>query len=93
MTQPMLLRTFADTATTEAGIETFSLSLAKAVTAWFDDQKPNYGPNDKGERNGGFDFDLSIFSTLGTSVHKMPLLRLRNLELPLDDLDSLPESG
>ncbi|MBL1278302.1 MAG: hypothetical protein COB30_019685 [Ectothiorhodospiraceae bacterium] len=92
VTQPMLLRTFADTATTEAGIETFSASLTKAVTTWFDDQKPNYGPNDKGERNGGFDFDLSIFSTLGTSVHKMPLLRLRNLELPLDDLDSLPAS-
>ena len=92
VTQPMLLRTFADTATTEAGIEAFSSSLAKAVTAWFDDQKPNYGPNDKGERNGGFDFDLSIFSKLGTSVHKMPLLRLRNLELALDDLDNLPAS-
>jgi len=90
VTQPMLLRTFADTATTKAGIETFSLSLEKAVTAWFVDQKPNYGPNDQGLRNGSFDFDLSIFSTLGTSVHKMPLLRLRNLDLPLNDLDNVP---
>ena len=90
VSQPMLLRTFADIATTEAGIEAFSLSLSKAVTAWFVDQKPNYGPNNKGERNGGFEFDLSIFSKLGTSVHKMPLLRLRNIALHLDDLDSVP---
>jgi len=92
VTQPMLLRTFADTATTEAGIETFALSLEKAVTAWFVDQKPNYGPNDKEERNGRFDFDLSIFSTLGTDVNKMPLLRLRNIDLPLDDLDRVPSN-
>lgn len=93
VTQPMLLRTFVDIGTTEAGIDTFSTSLAKAVTAWFVNQKPNYGPNHKGVRNGSFDFDLSIFSKLGASIHKMPLLRLRNLDLPLDDLDNVPSNG
>ena len=91
VTQPMLLRTLADTATTTAGIEAFSLSLEKAVTAWFTDQQPNYSPDSNGELNGTFDFDLSIFSTLGSGVHKMPLVRLRNLILPLEDLGEIPD--
>jgi hypothetical protein len=91
VTQPMLLRNFADTDTTETGIAAFSLSLEKAVTVWFVENKPNYGPDSEGKRNGSFHFDVSIFSTLGTTVQRMPLLRLRDLDLPLDDLDKLVE--
>ncbi|HEY8097645.1 MAG TPA: hypothetical protein VIE65_16370, partial [Methylobacter sp.] len=92
VTQPMLLKTHAPVDTTEAGIASFSGSLANAVTKWFVDQKPKYEQDNEEGRNGTFGFDLSIFSTIGTSGNKMPLLRLRNLSLPLDDLDSVPSA-
>ncbi|MDD5275150.1 MAG: hypothetical protein PHR16_03590 [Methylovulum sp.] len=90
VTQPMLLKTHAPVDTTEAGIASFSGALANAVTTWFIDQKPKYKQDNEASRNGAFGFDLSIFSTIGTSGNKMPLLRLRNLSLPLDDLASVP---
>lgn len=92
VTQPMLLKTHAPTDTTVEGITAFSNALANAVTTWFVDQKPNYDPDQDGSRNGGFGFDISIFSTIGSSGNKMPLLRLRNLALPLDDLDAVPSA-
>jgi hypothetical protein len=88
--QPMLLKTHAPVDTTGDGIAAFSASLANAITHWFVDQKPNYDPNRDGSRNGSFGFDLSIFSTMGSSGNKMPLLRLRNLSLPLAELDEVP---
>ncbi|UTY59515.1 hypothetical protein [Massilia sp. erpn] len=90
VTQPVLLKPYAPVGTGEQGVAAFAAGLAKALSLWFQDQMPNYDPRGSGQRLGGFSFDLSIFATIGNPGNRMPLLRLRNLDLPLSDLGTLP---
>lgn len=91
VTQPVLLKPFAPVGTDSAGIAALSAGLADALGIWFKDALPNVDPKHDGSRVGGFTFDLSVFATIGEPEHRMPLLRLRSLALPLRDLDGLPD--
>lgn len=90
VTQPVLLKPYAPVDTSAQGVADFAAGLARALSYWFQDQMPNYDPDGSGARRGGFGFDLSLFATIGDPDTRMPLLRLRNLSLPLDGLTVVP---
>jgi hypothetical protein len=63
----------------------FLCSLSGAIKDWFEGHYPS-------RNNGRFNFDISVYSTLGDSG-RLPIYRLKSLQLMLDDVSDLKEGN
>jgi hypothetical protein len=63
----------------------FLCSLSGAIKGWFEGRYPS-------TNNGRFTFDISVYSTLG-AAGRLPIYRMKNLQLMLDDVSDLKEGA
>ena len=62
----------------------FRSPSATAIKNWLDDRHPS-------GKNGRFVFDISVYSSLGTA--KLPVYRVSNLQLRLEDIKPEPKEA